>query len=111
MPVPSRVRVAMDAASVPMRCIHGHQRTVAGGRWQAELVIAQDQTRVDAITNTGGAILGHRPLELGSLTSRSLGRSANFWAWSPIAPDVGEPVNCQRRRESSDAQRRDEEVG
>jgi hypothetical protein len=52
-------------------------------------VVAQGKTRVEAITNTGGAILGHRPLELDGLVAidpndMSVGSVHQVWGWQTI---------------------------
>ena len=52
-------------------------------------VVAQGKTRVEAITNTGGAILGLRPLELDGLVAidpndMSVGSVHPVWGWRTI---------------------------
>jgi hypothetical protein len=52
-------------------------------------VVAQGQTRVEAVTNTGGAILGHRPLELDGIAAvdphdMSVGSVHTVWGWRTI---------------------------
>jgi hypothetical protein len=53
-------------------------------------VVAQGKTLIEAITNTGGAILGHRPLELDGLVAidpndMSVGTVHAVWGWRTIS--------------------------
>ena len=52
-------------------------------------VVAQGKTRIEAITKTGGAVLGHRPLELDAIVAidpndMSVGSVHPVWGWRTI---------------------------
>jgi hypothetical protein len=65
-------------------------------------VLAQGKTRFEAISSTGGEVLGHRPLELDNLVADDpddcrIGARHTVWGWKTLV-STAEQIFIQRER-------------